>query len=56
MRAYQKPQITKVALKSEEAVLAVCKTATGGNAKISSFGSCVTNNRDGAMCKSTNGS
>ena len=30
MKAYQKPQVTKVALKPEEAVLSGCKTAAGG--------------------------
>ena len=33
MRAYQKPQITKVALKPEEAVLTVCKIPGGGGGK-----------------------
>jgi len=51
MKLYHKPQMTRVALRPEEAVFKTCKTSSGGAAK---------NNTckltDPGQCKDTNGS
>jgi hypothetical protein len=51
-RIYAKPQVKRVKLNIEEAVLAVCKTVSGGTPKNSTCKTAGT----GTCCKDTQGS